>query len=237
MFHINRKLLGAGFRFRKDGRLLLRRDFFQQHFQDFSPGFLRAVSGFGKHFALWNRVVRTIWKPPSSDIVEPTYSFNLLVRNGLQSFDAGKQVNKYLYIDDNIPFQPVDMVLFIFGHLNATVCQVTMITKHLLAGCLGWTLNLTTLIRYIFVFWIKSPVSLDDSFFAVFLNLTNVLLHFLFNVSLAFTRDKISINNYICAGIKSQLKTSDMHSKNALNRTASKLHKDFQPIIDIDENG
>lgn len=66
---------------------------------------------------------------------------------------------------------------------------------------MGILVNCVTLVKYVFVFWLKNPAGLDQDFWCTFINLWISTFHFLLYLAVGFVRQKTSVNSFVCSGL------------------------------------
>jgi hypothetical protein len=77
-----------------------------------------------------------------------------------------------------------DLILFVFGPFNTSTCLCFKMIKSVMKSNFLTFLNAIAISKYVFIFWMKNPGSLQDDFWSLFLSLGTVGFSFTWN----FTR-------------------------------------------------
>ena len=67
--------------------------------------------------------------------------------------------------------QPSDILLYIYKPLPHLYCNFNFILRNTLIMLYMFYLDISLLVRYVFIFWMKNPENFKDDFWAVFLNI------------------------------------------------------------------
>jgi hypothetical protein len=73
----------------------------------------------------------------------------------------------FAYVFIQIP----ELIRYCFGPLPTFVCYLNLVIKNTLSIQLMLTFDAISILRYIFIFWLKNPYSFCDDFWTIFLNL------------------------------------------------------------------
>jgi len=89
---------------------------------------------------------------------------------------------------------------FAYGPLPAMVCFVLCLTKRVIINYALLMLDLISLIRYIFIYWLKNPAAFKDEFWCVFLNLWCILISISFQIVRATVPGNHLVEYSMCTG-------------------------------------
>jgi len=100
----------------------------------------------------------------------------------------------------NILVQLPTTLLYIFGPLPWYICYPQAILSPILTAALVLLTNAITVVRYLFIFCVKNPTSVQDDFWAEFINMWALLASFLGNLVFFLLPGKNPHRLYICMG-------------------------------------
>ena len=92
-----------------------------------------------------------------------------------------------------------DIMNYFFGPLNHHFCFVFNLARNFTKSQVMFLLNSIMIARYLFIFWLKNPTSLDDIFWSNFLGVLGTILNLTFNLAAMMVPQKHSIFYYACA--------------------------------------
>ena len=94
-----------------------------------------------------------------------------------------------------------DMVRYVYGPVPSNVCFVQIVLKNAISSQIILYLTACSVIKYIFIFWIKNPAAVDDGFWSRLLSSWIIGFSFIFNFVLFFLPGRQPLFFYICADI------------------------------------
>ena len=94
-----------------------------------------------------------------------------------------------------------DFASYFFGPLNAHYCFFFHLFRGFIRSQLLFFLNSIVVARYVFIFWLKNPASLDDDFWGTIVGIYGAVLSLVANVALMLLPQKQSIFYYACADL------------------------------------
>ena len=97
--------------------------------------------------------------------------------------------------------QQVDIFRYIFGTLPWTVCLLNVYAKFFFPMCLIIFLNFIVVTRYLFIFWIKNPCSLNDELLSIFISIWAFFSTFISQFVLMMMPGKEFPDVLFCSGV------------------------------------
>jgi len=95
----------------------------------------------------------------------------------------------------------VDFSTYLLGPLNHHLCFIFQLFRNVIALNTLLLLNTLIITKYVFIFWLKNPASVEDDFWALFMGLNIVLISVVFKFSVLFLPQKYSLYYYACADL------------------------------------
>jgi len=105
-----------------------------------------------------------------------------------------------IVLSSNILSQLPNTLIYIVGPLPWYICYPQMILFPMLTGASILLTNAITVVRYLFIFCVKNPTSIQDDFWAEFINMWALLASFLGNLLYFLLPGKNPHRLYICMG-------------------------------------
>jgi hypothetical protein len=96
-----------------------------------------------------------------------------------------------------------DVIRYIVGPFSLHFCFIQVLIKVMMKTMLLLYMDAIILVRYILIFWLKNPASVNNEFWSRFLNLWIPGFCFLLDSVRYFLPGKQSFSYYTCAGIDS----------------------------------
>ena len=147
----------------------------------------------------------------TSDIVS---FFNVLLFCGIvwyERFGSGNAkrilTNKIVSMIcwNHIVINPVvvatDIGIYFFGPLKEEYCFLFLVFRNIIKSDFLFLLNSIIVSRYILIFWLKNPGSINDDFWSVYVCLLSVLCSSVFNFTVFLLPQKHSIFYYTCSDL------------------------------------
>ena len=97
--------------------------------------------------------------------------------------------------------QQIEIARYVFGPLPWTLCQLTVFAK-LFATMYGIVLlDIIIITRYLFIFWIRNPVSLNDELLGAFITMWALMVSFIVQFVLMMMPGKEFPDVWFCSGV------------------------------------
>jgi len=93
----------------------------------------------------------------------------------------------------------LNILNYFFGPLKYSTCFFLYVFRNIVKSNLLFYFNCVAISRYIFIFWMKNPTSIDENFWATVISLSSVLLSCVLNVAASLLPQRHSIFLYICS--------------------------------------
>ena len=90
---------------------------------------------------------------------------------------------------------------YYFGPLNYSVCFFLMVFRNILKSNMLFFFNCIAIARYIFIFWVKNPTSIDENFWAQLIATLSIIFSCILNTVAYILPQRHSIFLYTCADI------------------------------------
>ena len=101
-----------------------------------------------------------------------------------------------------------DMARYLFGPIPSNICLGQVVMKNAISSQIILYISTCSVIKYIFIFWIKNPAGVDDGFWSKFLTLWISGFSFVFNFVIFFLPGRQPLFFYICANIDPKIDQS-----------------------------
>ena len=98
-------------------------------------------------------------------------------------------------------FQQLEIVRYIFGPMPWALCQLNIFAKLFAPMYLVLLLDFIIITRYLFIFWIKNPVGLNDEMLGTFFTLWSLLFTFISQSVLIMMPGKEFPDIWFCSGL------------------------------------
>ena len=93
----------------------------------------------------------------------------------------------------------VDFAIYFFGPIGESLCFLFTVFRNMMKTNVLLFLDAIVLSRYIIIFWLKNPASVQDDFWSIFVAAEVVVFSFVLNISAGMLPQKHSIFYYTCA--------------------------------------
>ena len=87
---------------------------------------------------------------------------------------------------------------YYFGPLNYSVCFFLMVSRNVLKSNMLFFFNCIAIARYIFIFWMKNPTSIDENFWAQLIGTLSFIFSCILNTVAYILPQRYSIFLYTC---------------------------------------
>jgi hypothetical protein len=156
-----------------------------------------------------NKLLKTIFVSISTVV----YSFNALLFYGIIWYERYGSDTKRILTNkivsmicwNNLVIIPVvvvtDVAIYFFGPLKEEYCFAFLVLRNIVKSDFLFLLNAIILSRYILIFWLKNPASVNDDFWSLYVCLLSVLCSSVFNISVFLLPQKHSIFYYSCSDL------------------------------------
>lgn len=97
--------------------------------------------------------------------------------------------------------QVLDVVILFFGPIGENSCFLFTVFRNMMKTNVLLFLDAIIFSRYILIFWLKNPASVQDNFWSIFVAAEVVVFSSIFNISVLMLPQKHSIFYYACADL------------------------------------
>ena len=94
-----------------------------------------------------------------------------------------------------------DFANYLIGPLNAGYCFFFYVYRSYIKTMFLFYLNCIVVVRYVFIFWLKNPTSIDDEFWSSFIGILGTILSLIASLIAMLVPQKHSPFYYACADI------------------------------------
>ena len=93
----------------------------------------------------------------------------------------------------------LNILNYYFGPLNYSTCFFLNVFRNIFKSNMLFYFNCIAISRYIFIFWMKNPTSIDENFWATMISLSSILFSCILNTVASLLPQRYSIFLYICS--------------------------------------
>ena len=91
-----------------------------------------------------------------------------------------------------------NIAIYFFGPLNDKHCFLFLVFRNIIKSNIFLFLDAIIITRYIFIFWLKNPASVNDGFWSALIGFLTILFSSLLNLTVYFFPQRQSMHYYAC---------------------------------------
>jgi len=107
-----------------------------------------------------------------------------------------------------------NIAIYFFGPLNETHCFLSLVFRNFIKSNSLLFLNAIIISRYVSIFWLKNPASVDDDFWSAFIGFLTIIFSSVLNLSVYIFPQRHSVHYYACGDMDPNV---DAHRSKTMN--------------------